>query len=73
MKQFKNGIVQFTEFEFDNKIPLHLLYFGNVVVRTVIGEKRRHILSLWIRNPTFESSMSPYLKTHSFIFLYNVD
>jgi len=46
MKQFKNGIVQFTEFEFDNKIPLHLLYFGNVVVRTVIGEKRRHILSL---------------------------
>ena len=37
MKQFKNGIFQFTKFEFYNKIPLHLLYFGNVVIRTVVG------------------------------------
>jgi hypothetical protein len=39
MKQFKDGIFQFTKFEFDNKIQLHLLYFENVVIRTVIGEK----------------------------------
>ena len=43
MKQFKNGIFQFTKFEFYNKIPLHLLYFGNVVIRTVVGGEEEGI------------------------------
>jgi hypothetical protein len=53
MKQFKNGKFQFTKFEFDNKIPFHLLYFGNVVVRTVMGEKKKVYVSQGKINPPF--------------------
>ena len=42
MKQFKNGIFQFTKFEFDNKFQyIFILYFENVIIRTVMGGKKK--------------------------------
>lgn len=46
MKQFKNGIFQLTQFEFDNKITSHLLHLGNTVMRIVTEEKRRHVCTV---------------------------
>lgn len=64
MKQFKNGIFQFTKFEFDKKIPLHLLYFENVVIRTVMGKKKKaYTKSLKKKSPILKFSISLFKDT----------
>ena len=63
MKHFKNGKLQFTKFEFDNKIPLHLLYLRNDV-RTVVGEKKEGTYkSMKKKSPILKLSVSLFKET----------